>query len=103
MKNENGNAALIKAGRWHISGDEIETLADPENSSSYYAPICVIDSEWAPAIRQELAALIAAAPDLLAVLDEMLADAETMREPYRNEAICERARAAIAKAKGGAQ
>jgi hypothetical protein len=33
--------------------------------------------------------------ELLAVLKEMLADAETMNEPYRNEAICERARAAI--------
>ena len=31
-------------------------------------------------------------------LAEMLADAETMREPYRNEAICERARAALALA-----
>ncbi len=41
-----------------------------------------------------------AAPELLAALAEMLADADTMNEPYRNEAICERARAAIAKATG---
>ena len=46
------------------------------------------------------ARLIAAAPDLLAALDEMLGDAETMNAPYRNDAICERARAAIAKATG---
>ena len=44
------------------------------------------------------AVLIAAAPQLLAVLQEMLQDAETMKEPYRNEAICERARAVIAEA-----
>jgi hypothetical protein len=44
--------------------------------------------------------LAGAAPDLLAALAEMLADADTMNEPYRNEAICERARAAIAKATG---
>jgi len=47
------------------------------------------------------ARLIAAAPDLLDALAEMLADADTLQEPYRNEAICERARAAIAKATGG--
>ena len=41
-----------------------------------------------------------AAPDLLAALEEMLGDVDTMNEPYRNEAICERARVAIAKAKG---
>lgn len=43
------------------------------------------------------AVLIAAAPQLLAVLEEMLQDAETLKEPYRNEAICERARAVIAE------
>jgi hypothetical protein len=43
------------------------------------------------------ARLIAAAPDLLDVLMEFLTDQETMNPPYRNEAICERARAAIAK------
>ena len=47
------------------------------------------------------ARLIAAAPDLLDALAEMLADADTLQEPYRNEAICERARAAIARATGG--
>jgi len=44
--------------------------------------------------------LIAAAPDLLAALQEVLCDLDTLREPYRNEAICERVRAAIAKATG---
>ena len=34
---------------------------------------------------------------LAEALREMLSDAETMNEPYRNEAICERARAALAK------
>jgi hypothetical protein len=44
--------------------------------------------------------LIAAAPDLLAALQEVLCDLDTLREPYRNEAICERVRAAIDKATG---
>jgi hypothetical protein len=41
-----------------------------------------------------------AAPEIFDALAEMLADADTLREPYRNEAVCERARAAIAKATG---
>lgn len=51
-------------------------------------------------VKPDVASLIAAAPDLLAALDELLADLDTLNEPYRNEAICERARAAITKAKG---
>ena len=35
--------------------------------------------------------------EALSVLREFLADAETMKETYRNEALCERARAVIAK------
>ena len=50
--------------------------------------------------RDANARLIAAAPEILDALAEMLADADTLQEPYRNEAVCERARAAIAKATG---
>ena len=46
------------------------------------------------------ARMIAAAPDLLAALEELLCDVDLMNEPYRNEAICGRARAAITKATG---
>ncbi len=46
------------------------------------------------------AALIAAAPELLAALREFLADHETMVQSFRNEAICEAGRAAIARAEG---
>jgi len=42
--------------------------------------------------------LLAAAPELLDALEELLTDIETLKPPFRNEAICERARAAIAKA-----
>jgi hypothetical protein len=40
--------------------------------------------------------------ELLAALEEMLADQETLKEPARNESACEKARAAIAKARGEA-
>ena len=43
----------------------------------------------------ELEALRAENARLREALEEMLTDAETMNEPYRNEAICERARAAL--------
>lgn len=62
---------------------------------------CVRDSDGdivAAGLTSEDAALFATAPQILAVLQEMLQDAETMKEPYRNEAICERARAVIAEA-----
>ena len=44
--------------------------------------------------------LIAEAPAMLEALREFLCDQETMHEPYRNEAICERARAILARIDG---
>ena len=41
------------------------------------------------------ALLLAAAPALAEALRDMLADQETMNEPYRNECLCENARAAL--------
>ena len=35
--------------------------------------------------------------ELRAMVEEFLVDAETMNEPYRNEAICERARTLLAR------
>jgi len=65
------------------------------------AVACVPSRTSVPLDEQDAnARLIAAAPELLAALDELLGDVELLNEPYRNEAICERARAAIAKAKG---
>ena len=49
---------------------------------------------------QANARLIAAAPELLAALEDLLNEYQGFREPYRNEAMCEHARAAIAKATG---
>lgn len=52
----------------------------------------------------EIAHAVAALPEILqqreelvALVTEFLNDAETMREPYRNEAICERARTMLEK------
>lgn len=44
--------------------------------------------------------LTAEAPAMLSALREFLCDQETMQEPYRNEAICERARAILARIDG---
>lgn len=43
---------------------------------------------------------MASAPDLLSVVTEFLNDQETLKPPFRNEAICEKARAALAKVRG---
>ena len=91
------NAETFTPGPWAISRH-----ATPEHSPQYgiYTEdasgwdIATVHGENAAAN----AVLIAAAPKLLAVLEEMLQDAETLKEPYRNEAICEKARAVIAEA-----
>lgn len=58
------------------------------------------DEEWAEATQHEteVLELLNAAPDLLDLAIEMLADQETLKPPFRNEAICERARAVIDRA-----
>ena len=43
--------------------------------------------------------LMAEREELVAALAEFLNDQDTMREPYRNEAICERARALLQRIK----
>lgn len=79
-------------GPWRI-GDAGFTVFGPPKPGALPETI-------APVKNRANARLIAAAPDLLDVLAEMLADAEILAEPYRNEAICERARAVIARATG---
>ncbi len=82
-------------GPWRVNGEtvcEMETddvIAQPGENFSIINPSQTLGAN---------ARLIAAAPELLATLEAMLADADTMNEPYRNEALCETARAAIAKA-----
>lgn len=64
---------------------------------------CLIRSPGGPIYslrgsRIEHCPLHAAAEDLADIVEEFLTDQETMNEPYRNEAICEGARAALKKA-----
>jgi hypothetical protein len=93
------NTTQHTPGPWVYDSFGHTSFAFNDNREDYSARI-----EWAPDMSDEEvdanARLISIAPDLLEALEEMLCDAETMNPPYRNEAICERARAAIAKAKG---
>lgn len=58
-------------GPWTVNGAEIEALVDPENSQTYYASICQLSDGWAETIGGANARLIAAAPELLAALQEV--------------------------------
>ncbi len=60
-------------GPWIAEGAEIVALVDPEHTATYYAPVCTIDDEWSTGIVEANARLIAAAPDLLAALQNMVA------------------------------
>jgi hypothetical protein len=83
-------------GPWHVHNGYIKygwhhdnTVAQVRNGSLEEYPNADANAR-----------LIASAPDLLDVMTEFLADQETMNEPYRNEAICERARALLNKVEG---
>jgi hypothetical protein len=82
-------------GPWINDGAEISARPDPENSQSYIAPICVMDSEWHPDIAAANARLISAAPDLLDALMTMPGLGATDVELW---AWNDKARAAIDKA-----
>lgn len=91
-------------GPWLIADLMIEALADPENSDSYYAPICELDEGWNDETNRANARLIAAAPELLAALEgideELSLWGEDTLERMNLTARLEAIRAAIAKAKG---
>ncbi len=50
------------------------------------------DDEWQLLINQ-----VDAAPSMVSLITEFLCDQETLEEPFRNEAICEKARALLTK------
>jgi hypothetical protein len=89
-------------GPWTLTVDQGVQFIDTDNRIETVIEIVNGEAGITPcyATNEADARLIAAAPDLLDVLVEFLCDQETMNPPYRNEAICERARAAIAKAEG---
>jgi hypothetical protein len=99
---------------WTVSEAEIEALVDPENSQTYYAPVCSIDTEWGDEIWKANARLIASAPELLEALKKseqrIIQLCETVNvlskktggieRKVRVEDFADVARAAIAKATG---
>ena len=83
----------------------IEALADPENSATYYAPICELEDGWSEEIGDANARLIAAAPELLKALKLLAHDVDGygLAHPEGGRFECEHldlALAAIAKATG---
>ena len=86
-------------GPWALNGLTVEALADPENSTTYVAPIAVIDAEWTSSISNANAALISAAPELLAIVEQIVNLTLDDNDPA-HRAIIREATAAIAKAKG---
>jgi hypothetical protein len=88
-------------GPWINDGAEISARPDPENSQSYIAPICVMDSEWHPDTAAANARLISAAPDLLAALIAAEKELAYYASTRRSDEL-PRIRAAIAKAGGAA-
>ncbi len=87
-------------GPWINDGDSVSALVDPDNSVTYIAPICVIDNKWLDEITKANAALIAAAPDLLAALEVFENLCSNGAYPGTDDLI--QARAAIRKARGEA-
>ena len=63
-------------GPWLNDGGVISARPDPENSQAYIAPICVMDDGWYAPIGLANARLVAAAPELLQTLCQMLGAAE---------------------------
>jgi hypothetical protein len=77
---------------WINDGNTISAQVDPAHPS-YIAPICFLDDDWSPEIVAANARLIAAAPELLAcLLDVLDADGDLDAMDFN------RYRAAIAKA-----
>lgn len=76
--------AAFECGEWD---DDSNTEYDESHNALRDATAAITDE------HDRLTSQVAALRD---ALSEMLTDAETMNEPYRNEAICERARAALA-------
>lgn len=84
----------LAEGSW-----EIEARVDPENSETYYAPVAMLDTDWSGGIVEANARLIAAAPDMLDALSDIVASSDANCGDSLANAI-ETARAAIAKATG---
>ena len=86
-------------GPWTVEDSSVTALVDSENSQTYIAPICEVDQEWAMADAN--AHLIAAAPDLLAALEDVAAELDARGKVFDGDETADRVRAVIAKVTGG--
>lgn len=89
---------------WINDGNTITAQVDP-SEPSYIAPVCFLDGDWLPEIVAANARLIAAAPELLASLREIVTAIESDdADGYSPSGDWFReAKAAIAKATGEAK
>ena len=74
----------LPIGPWQVDCDVVEALVDPENSQTYYAPLCVVDSDWHHEVRYAIATAISSIPDMLAVLDEAQQALDTLSQYASN-------------------
>ena len=94
----------MTSASWINDGNTISAQVDPAHPS-YIAPVCFLDDDWSPEIVAANARLIAAAPELLAVLRSIEAKADYGKDNPRRQTdilfdILELARDAIEKATG---
>jgi hypothetical protein len=110
MTDQNKSPPAHTAGPWEYDGDGFDSAAAQDFGTDGYivfprdkdgdpdAPVCEISDRLDDAEAEANARLIAAAPCLLEALEDFMRDGS---QAYR-ERISKKARAAIAKAKGGA-
>jgi hypothetical protein len=90
--------SLVFAGAGEAAREPATPITLPVSREDYDASVRMLESAEITVLDPR-----GLTERLADVLGEMLADAETMNAPYRNEAICERARAVLAEAEDGGE
>lgn len=84
-------------GPWHFAPSLDDTYVVCESDDNGASTVALV---YAADAAKPDARLIAAAPDLLAALEKVLAAYEAAREPGHGTILIDEARAALAKARG---